>query len=47
MALEIGHPAIEHRPDLIDPVGELEAAILNVDRRLRVALIDPVHIGDP
>jgi predicted short-subunit dehydrogenase-like oxidoreductase (DUF2520 family) len=46
MAVEVGHLAVEDRPDLIDAVGELEAAVLDMDRRLGVALIDPVHIGD-
>ncbi|MOA47817.1 hypothetical protein D3C78_1704890 [compost metagenome] len=47
MAIEIGQFAIEHRPDLIDAVGELEAAIFDMNRSAVVRLIGPVDVGDP
>jgi hypothetical protein len=46
MAIEVGEPAVEHRPDLIDAVGELKATILDVDRRLAVRLVLTVDVGD-
>jgi hypothetical protein len=46
VTVEIGQPAVEHRPDLIDAVGELEAAILDVDHGLAVRLVLAVDVGD-
>src|SRR5690606_4908801 len=47
VALIVSQPAVKHRPDLIDAVGELKPAILDVDHSLTVRLIDAVYIGDP
>ena len=46
MALGVGQLAVEHGPDLIDPVGELEAAVLDVHDRLAVRHEAAVDIGD-
>jgi endonuclease III len=34
MAVEVRQASIQHRPDLIDAVGELKAAILDMHHRL-------------
>jgi hypothetical protein len=47
MPLGVGQPAAKDGEILIDPVGELEAAILDMDASLSVAAIAAVHIGDP
>src|SRR5205085_2979994 len=47
MPRRIGEPAAEHRPHLIDPVGELIAAIFYVHRRIAMADKPSVHISHP
>src|SRR5208282_1226068 len=47
MAVGVVQAAAAHRPDLIDAIGELEAAILHVHAGLRERDEAAVHIGDP
>src|SRR6266498_2757919 len=42
----VDQPAVPHLADLVDAVGELVAAILDVDRSLAVGNIAAVHIGN-
>ena len=42
----IDEPAAEHFDDLVDGIGKLKAAILDMDRSLRIALVRAVHIDD-
>ena len=46
VALGVGQLAAEHRPDLVDAVGELVAAVLDVDDGLAVRDEAAVDIGD-
>jgi hypothetical protein len=58
VAVRVGKAAAQHRPDLIDAVGELEAAILHMDAGVAVgtkrpptwtkrALTPPLHRRGP
>ena len=42
----VDEAAVEHFADLIDAVGELVAAIFDMDHRVLVRNVASVHIGD-
>ena len=46
MAGRVGQLAAEHGEVLVDPIGELEAAVLDVDDRLAVRNVAAVDVGD-
>src|SRR5436190_23505653 len=45
MALGVSEPAVHHGPDLIDAVGQLETAILDVHHRRAVGNEAAVDVG--
>jgi hypothetical protein len=42
----VDDPPSPHLADLVDTVGELVAAILDMDERVAMAPVAPVHIGN-
>ncbi len=46
MALRVGELAAEHRPDLVDPVGQLVAAVLDMHAGLGMGHEATVDVGD-